>query len=115
MKAKGNSRTPPRLPPWLGSSGDALTIAVHAQPGAKREAIVGEHGDRLKIALTTPPVEGRANQALLKYLAKTLGLPRSAVSLVSGETSREKRVRIEGLSPDDLMARLGVGERASPA
>lgn len=110
MKAKGDSRTPPRLPPWLGSSGDALTIAIHAQPGAKREAVVGEHGDRLKIALNTPPIEGRANQALLKFLAKTLGLPRASISLLSGETSREKRVRVEGLGAEDLLARLGMNE-----
>lgn len=88
-------------------------MAIHAQPGAKREAIVGEHGDRLKIALTTPPIEGRANQALLKFLAKTLGLPRASIELLSGETSREKRVRIEGLSADDLIARLGLDARQS--
>lgn len=111
MKAKPDSRMSPPLPSWLSTTSGLLTVAVHAQPGARRDAIVGEHGGRLKIALTTPPIEGRANQALIKFLAKRLGLPRSAIELISGETSREKRLRISGLSVAALLDSLVADEK----
>lgn len=91
--------------PWLGQDKTgALTLSVHAQPGAKRTQIVGTHGERLKIAVACPPVDGKANQALIKALAKELGLAKRDITLLSGETSREKRLRIENLSKDDLLA-----------
>lgn len=81
-------------------------LAVHAQPGARRDAVVGEHGGRLKIALTAPPLEGRANAAMIKFLAKRLNVPRASVQLVAGETSREKRFRVDGLDAATLLERL---------
>lgn len=86
---------------WLTTGkNNAPVIAVHAQPGAKRTAVVGVHGDRLKIALASPPVDGKANATLIKYLSK------SSVRLLSGDTSREKRIEVAGLSTDDLLEAL---------
>lgn len=70
--------------------GSSIRIQVHAQPGAKRTELVGRHGDALKIRVQSPPLEGRANDELLRFLADTLGVPRSSVSLVRGEKSRSK-------------------------
>jgi uncharacterized protein len=71
-----------------------VTLAVRAQPGAKKTAIVGMYGEgdvaQLKIAVQAPPVEGRANEALIAFLAEMLGLPKRSVELVSGELSRSK-------------------------
>lgn len=83
---------------WLGQIADgSFVLALHIQPGAKKTVIAGLHGDALKIRLAAPPVDGKANAALIEFLAKTCGVPRSAVELVSGETSRSKRVRIIGV------------------
>ena len=86
----------------------AATFAVRVQPRAKKNAVVGEMGDALKIALTAPPVEGRANQACIEFLAEMVGVSRSAVSIVSGATSRNKVVRIAGTSAAALRRRLGL-------
>lgn len=92
---------------WLTTGkNNAPIISVHAQPGAKRTAVVGIHGDRLKIALASPPVDGKANAALIKYLSKELGVSKSSVRLLSGDTSREKRIEVAGLSTDDLLESL---------
>jgi uncharacterized protein len=84
--------------PWRREEGagatHALVLTVHVQPGAKRTEVAGVHGDALKIRLAAPPVEGRANAALLRYLADAFGVPQRAVALVRGETSRQKTVRI---------------------
>ncbi|MEZ4269711.1 MAG: DUF167 domain-containing protein [Myxococcota bacterium] len=76
--------------------GTAL-LEVHVQPGARATEVVGMHGGRLKVRLAAPPVDGKANRALTDWVAAWLNLPRSAVSLVRGETSRKKTLRIEGL------------------
>ena len=77
---------------------------MHAQPGAKRTEIAGLHGESLKIRLAAPPVEGKANEALLRFIAAELGLRRSEVALVRGETSREKTVRVPaGADPRKLL------------
>lgn len=75
-------------------------------PRADREAIVLD-GDLLRVRVAAPPVGGQANAALTKLLAKRLGVPRSRVSVVRGQTAREKVVRVEGLAADDAHARLG--------
>lgn len=88
---------------WLTTGkNNAPVIAVHAQPGAKRTAVVGV----LKIALASPPVDGKANATLIKYLSKGLGVSKSSVRLLSGDTSREKRIEVVGLSTDDLLEAL---------
>ncbi|HQR57018.1 MAG TPA: DUF167 family protein [Burkholderiaceae bacterium] len=86
----GDSRTSD-LPAWLRPRTGGVVLEVHAQPGARRTAIVGEHGGRLKIAVNAPPLDGRANQALLALLSKSLALPLRALTLESGETGRDKR------------------------
>ena len=76
-----------------------LLLAVHAQPGAKRSELAGLHGDALKVRVAAPPLEDRANEALVVFLAETLGVPRRNVALESGQKSREKRFRITGVAP----------------
>ncbi|MBS1189143.1 MAG: YggU family protein [Rhodocyclaceae bacterium] len=81
--------------PWLRADGNGCVITVHVQPGAKRTEIVGEHGDALKIRLAAPPVDGKANEALLSFLAKTLSVSRRAVELRAGASSRRKLVAVD--------------------
>lgn len=91
----------------MDSDGQGLVLAVAVTPRAKRNAIAGWRADgRLKISLTAPPVEGRANTALIKFLAKTLGLKKNQVEIVAGQTSRQKSIRLEGLGRDELLSRL---------
>ena len=79
-------------------SGGGVTFAVRVVPRSSRNAVAGVQGDALKVKLTAPPVEGAANTALIEFLAKQLGVRRSAVSIVSGEKSRSKTVRVEGVT-----------------
>lgn len=73
----------------------SLALSLHVQPGARTTGIVGLHGDRLKVRLAAPPVDGRANKALLAWLADLFGVPRSAVELTRGASSRQKTVRVQ--------------------
>jgi hypothetical protein len=86
----------------LRAAADGVTLAVRAQPGAKKTAIVGIYGEgtaaQLKVAVQAPPLEGRANEALIAFLAETFGLPKSAVALVSGELSRNKVFLLRGMT-----------------
>jgi uncharacterized protein len=84
----------------------ACTIAIKAIPNAPRNEVVGWLGDALKVKVHAPPVEGRANQVLCEFLADTLGVPRRAVTVVRGDTSRQKVVRVAGLSIEQLRARF---------
>lgn len=83
-----------------------VTLAVRAQPGAKKAAIVGVYGEgdaaQLKIAVQAPPVEGRANEALVAFLAETFGISKRAIELVSGESSRSKVFLLRGLRQRDM-------------
>jgi uncharacterized protein (TIGR00251 family) len=81
-------------------------LVVHVQPRAKRSEVAGRHGDAIKVRLQAPPVDGAANEELVRFLAETLGVPRRAVTIVTGLTSRRKTVEIEGLGAEDLAARL---------
>lgn len=91
---------------WLRAAADgSLVLSLHIQPGARRTGFAGLHGEAMKLRLAAPPVDGKANAALCAYLAEFCGVPKSAVSLLSGETSRAKRVRIEGAA-DAVAARL---------
>jgi uncharacterized protein (TIGR00251 family) len=80
----------------------SISLAVHAQPGAGRSAIVGRHGDALKVRVAAPPDGGRANAALTTLLATTLGLADDGVALTAGDHSRTKRFRITGIEPADF-------------
>jgi len=84
-----------------------VIIHVHAQPGARRTELVGLHGDSLKIRIAAPPVDGRANELLLAFLAREFGVLRSTVSIRSGSTARRKRVRLNTVTADDAARVLG--------
>lgn len=88
-----------------------VTLAVRAQPGAKKTAIAGVYGEgdtaQLKIAVQAPPIEGRANDALIAFLAKIFGLPKSAVELVNGEVSRSKVFLLRGATVSQIESKLG--------
>jgi uncharacterized protein (TIGR00251 family) len=82
---------------WLRGEGESVVLSLHIQPGAKQTGFAGRHGEAMKIRLAAPPVDGKANAALLKFLADFCAVPKSAVTLVSGQSARAKRVRIDGL------------------
>jgi uncharacterized protein (TIGR00251 family) len=83
-----------------------VVVDVHVQPRAGRTAVVGRHGAALKLRVAAPPADGRANDATCALLARTLGVKDGAVSLVSGATSRTKRVRIDGVDAEATAAAL---------
>ena len=85
---------------------DGCTLSVRLHPGARKNSVTGIHADALKIALTAPPVDGKANEALIAFLAEALHLPRARVALVAGATSRAKVVRITGKSAAEVAAAL---------
>jgi hypothetical protein len=85
---------------WLLADGAGVTLRLHIQPGAKKTEVVGRHGEALKIRLAAPPVDGKANACLIAYLADQLGIARAAISLLSGDSSRAKRVRIVGVDTE---------------
>ncbi|HVK14101.1 MAG TPA: DUF167 domain-containing protein [Gemmataceae bacterium] len=85
---------------------EGSVLAVRAQPGARKAGVLGEQAGALKVAVTAPPEDGRANAALTELLRDWLGLKRSQVELVSGATSRHKQFLIRGRTPDELRAAL---------
>lgn len=84
---------------WLVADELGVTLRLHIQPGAKKTEVAGLHGEALKIRLAAPPVDGKANACLIAFLADRLAVARSAVSLLSGDTSRAKRVHVNGVEP----------------
>lgn len=90
---------------WFRQAGDGrITLTLHIQPGAKKTEFAGLHGDALKIRLAAPPVDGKANEALVRFLADVLDLPKSAVTLKSGQTSRRKVLEVTGSDPGRISA-----------
>lgn len=85
---------------------DGCTLSVRVHPGARKNGATGIHADEVKIALTAPPVDGKANEALIAFLADALRLPRARIVLVSGLTSRAKILRITGKSAAEVAAAL---------
>ena len=83
------------------------TFAVKVHPRAKKDGITGEIGDALKLALTAPPIEGRANEACIEFFAKLLNVPRSSVTIAAGQNNRNKVIRVIGLSAEEVRKRLG--------
>lgn len=92
----------------LESRDGGVILPVRAQPGAKKNAITGEHSGQLKVSVTQAPEKGKANAALIEVLATELGLKRSQISLISGETSAQKKVLIASISEDELRKRIAA-------
>lgn len=91
---------------WLVAKSDAVTLHLHVQPGAKKTEVVGLYGTSLKIRLAAPPVDGKANACLISYLSEKLGVSKAAISLLSGDTSRAKYLRIADVDPALVRDRL---------
>ena len=87
-------------------SPDELILELHVQPRAAKDEIVGYHGDRLKVRITAPPVDGKANDCLIAFLSERLGVPKARVVLEAGSTSRQKRVRVLGMEAGLVEAAL---------
>lgn len=93
---------------WLQRDSDGVVLSLHIQPGAKTTGFVGMHGEAMKLRLAAPPVDGKANKALSAFLADFCQVPKGAVSLVSGHSSRAKRVRVDGLGAEALARLVGL-------
>ena len=91
---------------WLRSDGEDALLSLHIQPGAKKTEVAGLHGTALKIRLAAPPVDGKANDCLIAYLSELLGVAKRRVELVSGASSRAKRVRIAGVDSESVRRKL---------
>jgi hypothetical protein len=93
---------------WYRSEEDGITLTLHIQPGAKRSEVAGLHGDALKIRLAAPPIEGRANEALLRFVADSFDVPLRQVELLRGAQSRHKMVMVKGskVKPESLLSGL---------
>ena len=88
------------MPKFYKWDGDDLVLYLYVQPNAKKDELIGEYGDNLKVRITAPPVENKANKYLLKFLAKTFAVSPSRVKLLKGENQRSKRVKI--INPTNL-------------
>ena len=94
------------LPPFIRAVDGGCALEVQVIPKSSRNAVVGEHHGRLKIALTAPPVEGQANEALLKFLAKLLGISKSNLEVARGEKSKQKTIHIKSTTAEEIQKRL---------
>jgi len=90
---------------WYQKIGDIITLTIYVQPGAKHNEIIGMHGEALKIKLATPPIEGRANIALIRYIATLFEVPLSQVTLKRGAKSRHKTIEVHAsqIDPEILL------------
>ena len=87
--------------------GSSISFQVRVHPRARKNSITGEVGDALKVAITAPPVDGKANAACIEFFAKLLNVPRSSVTIAAGQTSRNKVIRVAGLTAQQVRERLG--------
>ena len=94
------------VPLHESTNGTAFAVKVH--PRAKKNAITGEVGEALKVALTAPPADGKANKACIDFFAKLLKVPRSSITIAAGQTSRNKIIRVVGLSTEEVHKRLAL-------
>lgn len=94
--------------PWLEAHSDHCILRLRIQPGAKRSSVIAPLGDQLKIAVQAPPVDGKANEALLSWIAEQLGVKKGQVTLLTGMSSRDKRVRVQAIDAAQIRAALGV-------
>ena len=99
-------------PTYTRDTPDGCTLSIRLHPGAKHNAITGLHDNALKIALNAPPIDGRANEALIAFLAERLTIPRAKITLIAGQTSRSKTLRITGKSAAEVAAALSPTQQA---
>jgi uncharacterized protein len=92
----------------IKESGDAVTLSVKIHPRAKKNALTGELDGALKVSLTAPPIDGKANHACIDFFAKLLKVPRSSVTIASGLSSRMKVIRVSGLSAEEVRKRIAI-------
>jgi uncharacterized protein (TIGR00251 family) len=92
----------------IHESAGAVTFEVKIHPRARKNAITGELGRALKLSITSPPIDGRANQACIEFFAKLLKVPQSSVTIASGQSSRNKVVRVAGLTAENVRQRIVV-------
>jgi len=95
----------------LTEKNNALVFTVRVVPRASKSEIAGSHDGALKVRVASPPVDGAANAELIRILSKTLGVSKSAVEILSGQSARTKQVKISGVSPQDFLKLAGGGER----
>jgi uncharacterized protein len=100
--------------PYLRVGTEGILLTVHVQPKGSRDRISGLHGEAVKLSITAPPVDGKANQAVGRFLARFFGLPGSAVTLRSGQQSRTKKFLLQGLSLAQVRSRLAEHLSKSP-
>ena len=94
----------------IQESDGSVAFAVKVHPRAKKDGITGEFGDALKVSLTAPPTDGKANAACIDFFAKLLKVSRSSVTIASGQTSRRKVIRVAGLTAEDVEKRIEILE-----
>jgi uncharacterized protein len=92
----------------IQESNDGIAFAVKIHPRARKNAITSQLGDVLKVSLIAPPVEGKANQACIEFFANLLKVPRSSVTIASGQTSRNKTIRVAGMSLQEFHKRIAM-------
>lgn len=92
---------------WMNEIPGGLDIRIRAVPRASKNEIQGIYDGALKVRLTTPPIDGKANQALIKFLSKTLKLSKAQIELTQGDTSRYKTIRLSGITPEEFLKRIG--------
>ena len=92
----------------IHDTGQGATFAVKVHPRARKDAITGEVGDALKVSLTSPPVDGRANEACIDFFAKLLKVSRTSVTIAAGHSSRNKVIRVSGMTAAQLRTGLGL-------
>lgn len=95
---------------FLRESAEGVLLSLKVQPRASRNGVAGTHGDELKIAVTAPPVDSAANEAVLRFLADLLDCSRGSVQLIRGQTSRHKIVLVKGLTPAQILRKMGLVE-----
>lgn len=94
------------VPPFIQQQSDSILLSIKLQPRASKNQIAKALGEELRIKVTAPPVDSAANEALVRFLAETIGLPRGSVQLVRGLTSRHKTVKLTGITASELMEKL---------
>ncbi|OHC14755.1 MAG: hypothetical protein A3K50_10640 [Planctomycetes bacterium RIFOXYD12_FULL_42_12] len=90
------------------TTNSGIILSIRTQPGSSKNRIIGEYGGRLKLAVTAAPEKGRANKAVIELLADTLHISESSIHIISGESSRDKRLMIKGLTPEDIKSLLNL-------